>query len=44
MMSIDDLYDPDGIAAIVGQPVAALILGVYQHYEEHAHELEQLGW
>jgi len=43
-MSIDDLYDPDGIAAIIGQPVAPLIFGIYEHYEEHAHELEQLGW
>ena len=43
-MSIDDLYDPDGIAAVIGQPVAPLILGIYEHYEEHAHELEQLRW
>jgi len=43
-MSIDDLYDPDGIAAIIGQPVAPLILGIYEHYEEHAHELEQIHW
>jgi len=43
-MSIDDLYDPDGIAAIIGQPVAPLILGIYEHYEEHAHELEQIRW
>src|ERR1041384_4682153 len=39
-MSIDDLYDPDGLGAIIGQPVAPLILGIYEHYEEHAHELE----
>ena len=43
-MSIDDLYDPDGIGAIIGQPVAPLILGIYEHYEEHAHELEQIRW
>jgi hypothetical protein len=43
-MSIEDLYDPDGIAAIIGQPVAPLIFGIYEHYEEHAHELEQLRW
>src|SRR5215216_1528901 len=41
-MSIDDLYDPDGMSAIIGQPVAPLILGIYEHYEEHAHELEQM--
>jgi hypothetical protein len=43
-MSTDDLYDPDGIAASIGQPVALLIFGIYEHYEEHAHELEQLRW
>jgi hypothetical protein len=43
-MSIDDLYDPNGIAAVIDQPVAPLILGIYEHYEEHAHELEQIRW
>ena len=43
-MSIDDLYDPDGMSAIIGQPVAPLILGIYEHYEEHADELEQIRW
>ena len=43
-MSIDDLYNPDGMSAIIGQPVAPLILGIYEHYEEHAHELEQIRW
>jgi hypothetical protein len=42
-LSIDDLYNPDGIAALIGQPVAPLVLGIYEHYEEHAHELEQLN-
>jgi uncharacterized damage-inducible protein DinB len=42
-LSIDDLYNPDGISAMIGQPVAPLILGIYEHYEEHAHELEQLN-
>lgn len=41
-LSIADLYDPDGIAAMIGQPVAPLVLGIYEHYEEHAHELEQI--
>jgi hypothetical protein len=43
-LSMDDLYSPDGIAAMLGQPVAPLILGIYEHYEEHAHELEQVRW
>ncbi len=41
-LSVADLYDPDGMAAQIGQPVAPLILGIYEHYEDHAHELEQL--
>ena len=43
-LSIEDLYDTDGMSAIIGQPVAPLILGIYEHYEEHAHELEQIRW
>jgi uncharacterized damage-inducible protein DinB len=42
-LSIDDLYDPDGMAAMIGQPIAPLVLGIYEHYEEHAHDLEQLN-
>ncbi|MFN8487096.1 MAG: ClbS/DfsB family four-helix bundle protein [Caldilineaceae bacterium] len=40
--SIADLYAPDGMTVRIGQPVAPLILGIYEHYEDHAHELEQL--
>lgn len=41
-LSLADLSDPDGLSARIGQPVAPLILGIYEHYEEHAHEFEQL--
>jgi hypothetical protein len=41
-LSESGLYDPDGLSARIGQPVAPLILGIYEHYEEHAHEFEQL--
>lgn len=41
-LSHQDLYDPDGMSAIVGLPVAPLVLGIYEHYEEHAHEFEGL--
>lgn len=40
-MTHDDLYDPAGMSQTIGQPVAPLILGIYEHYEEHAHELEK---
>jgi hypothetical protein len=39
-LSHDDLYNPEGIAATIGQPVAPLICGIYEHYQEHAEELE----
>lgn len=38
-----DMYDPEGIASIIGQPVAPLICGIYEHYEEHAHEFERIN-
>jgi hypothetical protein len=41
-LSDADLYDPAGMSAIIGQPVAPLVCGIYEHYEEHAHEFESL--
>lgn len=38
-----DLYDSNGLAVVIGQPVAPLITGIYEHYEEHAQEFEQLS-
>ena len=43
-LSLDDLYQPERLSAAIGQPAAPLVLGIYEHYEEHAHELEQLVW
>ncbi len=42
-LSVADLYDSDGLSARIGQPVAPLVLGIYEHYEEHAHQLEELN-
>lgn len=42
-LSAADLHDPNGMAALIGQPVAPLILGIYEHYEDHANELERLS-
>ena len=39
----DDLYNPAGLSAQIGQPVAPLVLGIYEHYEEHEHELKRLN-
>lgn len=38
-----DLNDPDGLSAVIGQPLRPLICGIYGHYEEHAHELAQIA-
>lgn len=43
LLTLDDLFDPAGLSATMGQPVAPLVLGIYEHYEEHAHELEQMN-
>lgn len=43
-LTIDDLYNAEGLSARIGYPAAPLILGIYEHYEEHAHEFEQLRW
>lgn len=40
-LTLVDLYDPAGLSAAIGHPVAPLVLGIYEHYEEHAHELAQ---
>jgi hypothetical protein len=42
-LSDKDLYDPEGISSIIGLSVAPLICGIYEHYEEHAHEFERLN-
>ena len=40
-LSESDVFDPAGRSAMVGRPVAPLVFGIYEHYEEHAHEIEQ---
>ncbi|MCE7985884.1 MAG: ClbS/DfsB family four-helix bundle protein [Caldilinea sp. CFX5] len=42
-LTLADIYNPAGLSATIGQPVAPLVLGIYEHYEEHAHELEQMS-
>jgi uncharacterized protein (TIGR03083 family) len=35
-----ELFDPGGISAELGEPFAPMVLGAYEHYEEHAEDLE----
>jgi len=39
----DDVYNPAGLSAQIGHAVAPLVLGIYEHYEEHEHELKRLN-
>jgi uncharacterized damage-inducible protein DinB len=40
LLTAADVFDPAGRSAVIGQPVAPLVFGIYEHYEEHAHEIE----
>jgi hypothetical protein len=40
MLTESDVFDPEGRSALIGQPVSPLVFGIYEHYEEHAHEIE----
>ena len=41
-LSDPDIFAADGLSAVLGQPAAPLLLGIYEHYEEHAHMIEAL--
>lgn len=38
------VYDPDGLSALLGEPFAPMLLGAFEHYEEHAEALEAHAW
>ncbi|KAB8141198.1 ClbS/DfsB family four-helix bundle protein [Chloroflexia bacterium SDU3-3] len=41
-LSEEDLFAPEGLSKQLGFPAAPLIQGIYEHYEEHADQLERL--
>jgi hypothetical protein len=41
-LSHHDVFDLDGLSAVIGIPFLPLLEGVYEHYEEHAADLEDL--
>jgi hypothetical protein len=41
-LSAEDVFGTGGRSAAIGQPVGPLVFGIYEHYDEHAHEIEQL--
>lgn len=40
LLSEADVFDPAARSARIGWSVAELVFGIYEHYEEHAHEIE----
>lgn len=43
-LSAHDVYDPDGLSALLGEPFAPMLLGAYEHYDEHSETLEAHQW
>jgi hypothetical protein len=43
-LSPHDVFDPEGLSAPLGEPFAPMLLGAYEHYDEHAEELEAHRW
>jgi len=41
-LSPQDVFGAGGRSAIIGRPVGPLVFGIYEHYDEHAHEIEAL--
>lgn len=43
-LTMHDLFDEDGLSALLGEPFAPMVLGAYEHYDEHSEELEAQQW
>jgi hypothetical protein len=41
-LSDAEVFGADDLSTVIGQPAVPLLLGIYEHYEEHAHEVELL--
>ena len=39
-LSEHDVFDPDGLSAPLGEPFAPMVLGAYEHYEDHMPDLQ----
>jgi hypothetical protein len=39
-----ELFDPDGPSSSLGETLPAMVLGAYEHYEEHAETLDAQEW
>ena len=39
-LTLHDVFDPNGLSAALGEPFAPMLLGAYEHYDEHAEDFE----
>ena len=37
------VFDPDGLSALLGEPFAPMVIGAYEHYEDHMPDLERIA-
>ncbi len=37
-LTLHDVFDPNGLSAALGEPFAPMLLGAYEHYDEHAED------
>ncbi len=41
-LSEHDVFDPSGLSADLGEPFLPMVVGAYEHYEDHVPDLEAL--
>jgi hypothetical protein len=40
-LTLFDVFDPNGLSALLGEPFAPMLLGAYEHYDEHTEDFEK---
>lgn len=40
-LSEHDVFDPDGLSALLGEPFSPMVIGAYEHYEDHVADLQR---
>ncbi len=43
-LTMHDVFDADGLTAGLGEPFAPMLLGAWEHYDEHAEALAEHVW
>lgn len=42
-LSEDAVFDPNGLSALLGEPFLPMVLGAYEHYEDHLPDLQRIA-